>query len=282
MFSHVQIGTDDFPAAFAFYTRVLAELGLVLSFVEPGQWAGWQAGEARPLFIVGRPFNGQHAFPGNGQMVALAAIDHQAVERAYDAAIAAGGSDEGKPGWRKHYHPDYYGAYFRDLDGNKICVCCHDPAGIFSIRQDDLAGQPTRDLLAIHLAGMHASSPPGHVFALDLSGLQRPDVTVWTAWEGTSIAGIAALRRLAGGVAELKSMRTHPAYLRRGVARRLLEFIMAEARASGVKELCLETGTGPDFEPALALYRSHGFGPGPAFGDYAQSAFNQFLHLRLV
>jgi len=53
---------------------------------------------------------------------------------------------------------------------------------MFDIREDDLSGTATRQLLALHLAGMHASSPPGHVFALDLSGLQAPDITVWTAW----------------------------------------------------------------------------------------------------
>jgi putative acetyltransferase len=257
----------------------LEPLGLVLKFIEPGQWAGWQMpGNDRPLFIVGRPLDGQSADAGNGQMIALAASSHDAVRSAYEAAMEAGGTDEGKPGWRRHYHPNYYGAYFRDLDGNKICVVCHDPAGIFSIQQDDLSGQPTRDLLAAHLAGMHANSPPGSVFALDLSGLQRSDVTVWAAWEGTNIAGIAALRGLSGGIGEVKSMRTHPDYLRRGVARRLLGFILAEARALGMKKVCLETGSGPDFEPALALYSSFGFSDGPAFGDYAPNAFSTFLH----
>ena len=62
------------------------------------------------------------------------------------------------------------------------------------IREDDLSGEAVRSLLALHLAGMHASSPPGHVFALDLSGLQAPDVTVWTAWDGAALAGVGALR----------------------------------------------------------------------------------------
>ena len=149
------------------------------------------------------------------------------------------------------------------------------------ILKDDLSSQQVRDLLALHLAGMRANSPPENVFALDLSGLQRPDVTVWTGWEGEKLAGIAALRRLADGSGEIKSMRTHPAFLRKGVASRLLAFIMAQAAASGIKRLYLETGTGPAFEPALALYRKHGFASCPAFGDYQENAFSQFLQLHL-
>lgn len=150
------------------------------------------------------------------------------------------------------------------------------------IRQDDLSSAATQDLLRIHLAGMHASSPPDHVFALDLSGLQSPDVTVWSAWDGAEICGIGALRQLDAASGEVKSMRTHPDKLRRGVAAALLEHIIAEARGRGLVRLSLETGSGPAFEPALALYRRRGFRDGEAFGDYEPSAFNQFLHLELT
>lgn len=149
------------------------------------------------------------------------------------------------------------------------------------IRQDDLLGEAPRELLALHLAGMHENSPPGHVFALDLSGLQQPSVTVWTAWEGDSIAGIGALKVLGRGIGEVKSMRTHPDHLRRGVGMAILEHIITEARARGCHRLSLETGSGPSFEPALALYRKRGFTKGGVFGDYAKSEFNQFLHLDL-
>ena len=76
-------------------------------------------------------------------------------------------------------------------------------------------------------------------------------------------------------------MRTHPLHLRRGVAAALLEHVIGEARRRGLRHLSLETGSGPAFEPALALYRKRGFVDGDAFGDYAKSAFNQFLHLAL-
>ena len=147
------------------------------------------------------------------------------------------------------------------------------------VRTDDLTSAPTRALLTLHLSGMHANSPPGHVFALDLSGLQVPEVTVWSAWEGEAIAGIGALKVLGDGSGEIKSMRTHPDYLRRGVGAAILERIVEEARARGLSRLSLETGSGPAFKAALAMYRNRGFRSGGAFSDYEASAFNQFMHL---
>ena len=149
------------------------------------------------------------------------------------------------------------------------------------IREDDLTSASVRSLLELHLKGMQGASPPGHVFALDLSGLQRPDVTVWTAWEVDTAVGVAALRRLDADTGELKSMRTHPEHLRKGVAAALLEHVIGQARARRLKRLSLETGSGPDFDAALTLYRRRGFRDGEAFGDYRRSAFNQFLHLEL-
>ena len=112
-----------------FYRALMAELGLELRFCEQEKpWAGWQsAGGARPLLVIGTPFNGQPHHPGNGQMVALNAANRAMVQRAYATALAHGGSDEGKPGLRPHYHADYYGAYFRDPAGNKLCIVCHQP-----------------------------------------------------------------------------------------------------------------------------------------------------------
>jgi putative acetyltransferase len=151
----------------------------------------------------------------------------------------------------------------------------------FSVRTDDLSGEPTRALLALHLAGMHANSPAGSVFALDLSGLQKPEITVWTVWRGADIAGVGALKELPGGSGELKSMRTHPDHLRTGVAAFLLDHIIDEARRRGLTRLSLETGSGPAFDPALTLYRKRGFVDGAAFADYERTAFNQFLHMPL-
>ncbi|WP_293676394.1 GNAT family N-acetyltransferase [uncultured Phenylobacterium sp.] len=150
------------------------------------------------------------------------------------------------------------------------------------IRPDDLSGEATRELVALHLAGMHENTPAGHVFALDLSGLTAPGVTLWSAWRGGAIAGIGALKDLGdGGAGEIKSMRTHPDHLRQGVGATILEHIIGEARRRGMARLSLETGRGPSFEPALALYRARGFVSGGLFGDYEASDFSQFMHIDL-
>ena len=128
MFSHIFIGVSDFTAAHAFYAPLMAELGLRQRFFEPARaWAAWQLKTGgRPLFIIGLPFDRAPHAAGNGQMTAFMAVDRQTVDKVYQAAIASGGKDEGAPGIRPHYHANYYGAYFRDLDGNKLCVVCHE------------------------------------------------------------------------------------------------------------------------------------------------------------
>ena len=128
---------------------------------------------------------------------------------------------------------------------------------------------------------MRDGSPPGLSFALDLSGLRAPDVTVWAVRRDGAVAGIGALKALGDGGGEIKSMRTHPDHLRRGVAAALLDHIVAAARARGLRRLSLETGSGPAFDPALALYRKRGFVAGGPFGDYEASDFNRFFHLDL-
>lgn len=127
MFSHVFVSVDDFDRALGFYRPLMESLGLGLRFCEPDkQWAGWHsAGGERPLFVICKPYDGQPHDPGNGQMVAFAAASREIVREAHRVALAHGGSCEGPPGLRPHYHADYYGAYFRDPDGNKVCVACH-------------------------------------------------------------------------------------------------------------------------------------------------------------
>jgi putative acetyltransferase len=152
---------------------------------------------------------------------------------------------------------------------------------MFEIVEDDLCGAQTQALLALHLSGMHANSPPGHVFALDLSGLRQPGITVWSARQVGAVLGIGALKALGGGAGEIKSMRTHPDHLRKGVGAAILDHIIGQARVRGLTRLSLETGRGEAFEPALAMYRKRGFANGGAFADYEASEFNQFLHLTL-
>ncbi len=136
-------------------------------------------------------------------------------------------------------------------------------------------------LLRLHLSGMQAHSPPDMVHALDLSGLQAPAISFWAVWDGNALLGFGALKALGDDTGEIKSMRTDPAHLRKGVAARLLDHIIGEARTRGYQRLSLETGSGDAFEPALALYRRYGFCSGQAFGEYQVSDFNQFLHLEL-
>jgi len=130
MISHVFVGVNDFAKAYRFHAAVMAALGHAQRFCDESKpWAAWQpAAGGRPLFIIGRPYDGAPANPGNGPMTALLAPSRAAVDAAHVAALANGGSCEGPPGLRPQYHASYYGAYFRDPDGNKIGVCCHDPA----------------------------------------------------------------------------------------------------------------------------------------------------------
>lgn len=149
------------------------------------------------------------------------------------------------------------------------------------IRLDDLSSPEVRRLVAEHLEGMHASSPPGHVHALAIERLQAPEVTFWCAWLGPDLCGCGALKQLDATSGEIKSMRTRPAFLRRGVGQALLDEIVRNARSRGYARLLLETGTGPAFEAAHALYLRNGFvGCGP-FGDYEATGFNVFMGLDL-
>lgn len=128
MLSHLCLGTSDLGRSEGFYAPIMARLGWRQRFSDPvAGRAAWQpATGERPLFIVGRPYDGQAASPSNGGMTALLSPDRPTVDAVFALALEGGGRSEGAPGLRPQYHGDYYGAYFRDLDGNKLCVCCHD------------------------------------------------------------------------------------------------------------------------------------------------------------
>lgn len=130
MFSHTTLGVQDFTRAFAFYDPLLTGLGHRLRFHAPARpWAAWEPADGgRPLFVIMTPEDGQPASVGNGTMLALLAPNRATVDQLYAQALRLGGSDAGEPGLRPDYHPDYYGAYLRDPDGNKLCLVCHDPA----------------------------------------------------------------------------------------------------------------------------------------------------------
>jgi len=142
---------------------------------------------------------------------------------------------------------------------------------------DDLSGAPTRTLIARHLAGMHANSPPESVHAFDVQKLRQPGVTFWSAWVGEALAGCGALKVLDAERGELKSMRVADAFLGQGIGRAILEHLLAEARARGLRTVWLETGSAPAFVPALRLYESAGFRRCGPFGDYRLDPFSVFM-----
>lgn len=150
-----------------------------------------------------------------------------------------------------------------------------------TITRDDLTGRPIRELLEEHLRHMHSLSPPESVHALDLSGLQRPDVTFWTIWDGHDLVGCGALKALDAHHGEVKSMRTTLARRRTGAGRAMLEHIVAEAKARGYARLSLETGSMDAFAAARTLYASHGFVECAPFGDYREDPNSTFMSLAL-
>jgi catechol 2,3-dioxygenase-like lactoylglutathione lyase family enzyme len=129
MFSHVSVSVSDFDRALRFYDAVMGSLGVELRFCDRDiPWAGWHSGsDTRPFFAIRKPFNGQPHDPGNGQMTAFAAASRAVVRASYQTALNHGGSCEGPPGLRPRYHENYYGAYFRDPDGNRLCVAIYVP-----------------------------------------------------------------------------------------------------------------------------------------------------------
>jgi catechol 2,3-dioxygenase-like lactoylglutathione lyase family enzyme len=121
MIGYVTVGSNDLDKAKPFYDELLAIIGLKPGFDHPrgGRMYVSEAGEF--TFGVLTPFNGEPASVGNGQMVALKAASHDQIRAIHAKALELGGADEGAPGWRGD-EGGFYGAYFRDLDGNKLCA----------------------------------------------------------------------------------------------------------------------------------------------------------------
>ena len=151
------------------------------------------------------------------------------------------------------------------------------PVDVSQFRVDDLAGPEIRALLAEHLCNMHQLSPRESVHALDLAGLLKPEVTCWTAWSNGKLLGCGALSELDPTHGEIKSMRTVSAFRRKGVARAMLQHIIAEARSRRYARLSLETGSMQAFEPARRLYERFGFTYCPPFAGYTEDPNSLFL-----
>jgi putative acetyltransferase len=145
------------------------------------------------------------------------------------------------------------------------------------IRLDDLRGPEIAELLQEHLRDMHRVSPPESVHALDLDSLRQPAITFWTIWDAGTLAGCGALKELDLQHAEIKSMRTASSHRRKGVAKRLLQHLLEEARQRGYTRVSLETGSMDFFLPARALYASFGFINCPPFADYIADPNSVFM-----
>ncbi|MCF7756470.1 GNAT family N-acetyltransferase [Paenibacillus sp. FSL R5-0766] len=145
------------------------------------------------------------------------------------------------------------------------------------IKVDDLSGVQVKALIAEHLQGMAADSPPESIHALNLDGLKKPEITFWCAWEGDDLLGCGAIKELDPEHAELKSMRTASAHLRKGVARKILAHIMKVATDRGYKRISLETGSMDSFIPARKLYEDFGFEYCEPFADYILDPNSMFM-----
>jgi putative acetyltransferase len=156
------------------------------------------------------------------------------------------------------------------------------PATTLRIVEGGLDDPRVIDLLNTHLARARAETAPGSAHALDLSGLRSPEVTFWSAWEGDSLAGVGALKRLTDDHGEVKSMHTAESMRRQGVGAAILRHIIAAARARGMSRVSLETGSWPYFAPARALYERHGFVECPPFADYRPDPNSVFMTLVLT
>ena len=149
------------------------------------------------------------------------------------------------------------------------------------IKLDNLQGPEIAQLLEEHIQDMRSVSPPESKHALDLEGLRKPEITFWTIWEGEQLAGCGAIKQLDAHHAEVKSMRTAPAFRRRGIARQMLEHIINEAQQRNYQRLSLETGSMPFFEPARQLYASFGFQFCGPFAGYKEDPYSVFMTLEL-
>ena len=149
------------------------------------------------------------------------------------------------------------------------------------IEIEDLTNLDVHALLREHLADMREHSPPGSVHALDLDGLRAKSVTFWTVRGNRELMGCGALKELDSKSGEIKSMRTTKAHLRKGVAAKLLNHMLDEARRRQYKCVNIETGSTDAFKPARLLYERFGFTACGPFADYKENSFSVFMTIEL-
>lgn len=150
-----------------------------------------------------------------------------------------------------------------------------------TFHEGDLDSEDVKNLLAFHFEQMRSNSPPDACHVLARDGLRGPAVTFWSAREDGRLVGVGALKELGPDHGEVKSMRTVPDALGRGVGRAILHQIMGEARSRGYRRLSLETGGTEPFAAALRLYESEGFVPWGPFAGYEETPFSRFFTRQL-
>lgn len=158
-----------------------------------------------------------------------------------------------------------------------VDVYSQQSPGAITFRIDDLEGDAINALLQQHLDDMQAYSPPESMHALDLSGLRKPGITVWSAWRDGTLLGCGALMELDARHAEIKSMRIDNRYRGQGLGRAILDHLQGEAGKRGYTRLSLETGSTDEFLPARRLYESAGFHYCDPFGDYQLDPWSVFM-----
>ena len=149
------------------------------------------------------------------------------------------------------------------------------------ISTDSPLADDVRALLERHLAYAHASTAPEDIHALDVDALLDPSITFFSYRADGELLAVAALKRLDGEHAEIKSMHTAEAARGRGIARALVDHLVGVARGAGYRRVSIETGSGPAFAPARRLYAGAGFVPCEPFADYPDSPNSAHMTLRL-
>jgi putative acetyltransferase len=153
------------------------------------------------------------------------------------------------------------------------------PEGVISI--DDPQADDVRELLGRHLAYARATTAPEDVYALDVDGLLDPSVTLFSYRVDGRVLGVGALKCIDADHAEIKSMHTAEEARGRGIARALVDHLIGVARERGYRRVSIETGSGPAFAAARALYASADFTPCGPFGDYRPSPNSAYMTLLL-
>ncbi len=150
-----------------------------------------------------------------------------------------------------------------------------------TIKINDLKGKQIRELISRHLVDMRSGCPAESTHALGLDDLRGPEITVWSIWDGENLTGCGALKEIDKSHGEIKSMRTHDSYLRKGIASMMLEHIISEAKKSDYKRLSLETGANDQFMPARRLYACFGFLECGPFDQYKEDPLSVFMTMEL-